>query len=638
MDIRFTIERLLLRGLHYRLFFAAAIIALVSLSAGLLVVLLDPKFDDPGAAIWWSFLRLSDPGYLGDDEGTVSVIISTVVTVLGYVLFLGLLVAILTQWMNGLIGRVESGTTRIRFKNHVLILGWNYRTPAIVLELLETRGRTLRFLKDVGARDLRIVILADHVDAELRSELKTSLGEHWDDRRVVVRAGSPLKLDGLERVAFHDAAAVILPGADFSMAQPGVADAEIIKTLASISGAGEQAGNKPAAVAALHNANRSDIARRAYSGDLEVIGADQLVSQLIAQSTLQPGLWPVYWELLSLLEKNAVFVREQHENRPATIGEARRSYRNAVVIGAIPSGTHKPILNPADETPIEKGDSLVFIAEHYADCEAGDAIEPSAPANISNWGSEISNVETVLIMGWSRIVPKVLENLLDYQRSSLNIDVVGLTPVEERETSIGSVLRAQEAGTIRHVESYFMDPDETARIHPEKYDAVLMVARERLGSEAVADAGTITAYLTVDAVIQDMRKPHFVVELQDDENAPLFRKEDVDAIVSPMIVSYILSQVALEPELGLVLQQLTRSRGTTIQFRTLDLESAAEDCAFVDLREQAAARGETAIGVVTNTAGKRQSHLNPGAGVRWSREEIERVIVIATVSQDNVIQ
>jgi hypothetical protein len=168
MDFRFTIERLLLRGLHYRLLFAAAIVALVSVSAGIMVVLLDPKFHDAGAAIWWSFLRLSDPGYLGDDEGAVSVTISTVVTILGYVLFLGLLVAILTQWMNTLIERVESGTTRIRFKNHVLILGWNHRTPSIVLELLETRGRALRFLAESGASRLRIVILAECVDAHMR--------------------------------------------------------------------------------------------------------------------------------------------------------------------------------------------------------------------------------------------------------------------------------------------------------------------------------------------------------------------------------------------------------------------------------------------------------------------------------------
>ena len=42
---------------------------------------------DAGIAeeLWWSFLRLTDPGYLGDDEGTSRRIISTLLTVAGYV-------------------------------------------------------------------------------------------------------------------------------------------------------------------------------------------------------------------------------------------------------------------------------------------------------------------------------------------------------------------------------------------------------------------------------------------------------------------------------------------------------------------------------------------------------------------------
>ena len=98
--LRFTVERLLVRGVHYRLSAAVLIIVSVALLAGGLVRLLDPQFETLSGSVWWAFLRLSDPGYLGDDEGTVSRTVSTVVTVLGYVLFLGLLVAILTQWMN----------------------------------------------------------------------------------------------------------------------------------------------------------------------------------------------------------------------------------------------------------------------------------------------------------------------------------------------------------------------------------------------------------------------------------------------------------------------------------------------------------------------------------------------------------
>ena len=631
MDIRFTLERLMLRGLHYRLIFAAAIIAFVAISAGLLVVLLDPKFDDPGEGIWWSFLRLSDPGYLGDDEGVASVSISTVVTVLGYVLFLGLLVAILTQWMNTLILRVESGTTRVAFKNHILILGWNHRTPSIVLELLLTGGRALRFLKSSGAHRLRVVILAEQVDAELREELRSSLGERWDDRCVVLRSGSPLRLDGLERAAFHDAAAVILPGADFAAARPGVADSEVIKTLAAISQYGRQAGHTPLAVAALHYSNRCDVARRAYGGELELIAANQLVSRLMAQCTLQRRLWPVYWELFSLNEDNALFVRELDGESVTEIGQARLACPNAVVIGVIPSKTRKPILNPPGDMRINSGDALIYIAKRFADCTITDVVAPASPPQGPGWLPVSSEIETVLILGWSRKVPKVLAELLSNPQKPLKIDVAGITPIDEREISIDSVISAQRAGTVRQIEVNFMDPDVMNEIQPERYDAVLMIARERMGDEPIADAATLSAYLTVETLLAGAEGPHVVAEVLEEENETLLDAERCDAIVSPMVISYILSQVALEPELGLIFQELTQSFGTTILFRSLESRTEKAVCSFSDLAAQAAARGETAIGVVTSSAGDRQTRLNPGAESRWACEDIEQVIVLGAV-------
>jgi len=630
-NTRFNIERWLLRGLHYRLIFAAVIIAFVSLSGGLLVFLLDPGFADAGEAVWWSFLRLSDPGYLGDDEGVVSVTVSTIVTVLGYVLFLGLLVAILTEWMYKLIGRVESGTTRLAFKHHILILGWHDRTPSIALELLETGGRVARFLKDSGARNLRIVILAERVDAELREELKSSLGARWDDRSVVLRSGSPLKLEGLERAAFHDAATVILPGADFATARPGVADSEIIKTLASISQAGRQAGRTPLAVAALYNVNRGDVARRAYSGDLEVIAADQIVSRVMAQCALHPGLWPVYKELFDLNGDNALFVRELEGDHVTDIRQARLACQNAIIIGLIPSEVRGPILNPPSDTRIKAGDALIFIAKNFADCTVAGVSAPTSLEPIPGWHSASTEIKSVLILGWSRNVPQVLAEMLGYQQKHLEIDAVGITPIDEREIKLSSVLSAQRAGTVRQLEVNFMDPEGMAEINPEIYDTVLMIARERLGDEAVADAATISAYLTVDTLRTCSEGPHVVAEVLDEENAVLFDGDRVDAIATPMIISYILSQVALEPELGLIFQELTQFSGTTILFRSLKPGVRKADCSFSEIVAQAASKGETAIGVVVTGAGANRTILNPGSESRWAYEHIEQVIVLGTV-------
>ncbi|MCP3882774.1 MAG: hypothetical protein GY701_30920, partial [Sulfitobacter sp.] len=51
--------------------------------------------------------------YLGDDEGVAKATVSTVVTVLGYILFMGALIAILVQWLSDTMDRLELGLTPV---------------------------------------------------------------------------------------------------------------------------------------------------------------------------------------------------------------------------------------------------------------------------------------------------------------------------------------------------------------------------------------------------------------------------------------------------------------------------------------------------------------------------------------------
>ena len=62
------------------------VIVLLSLAAGTLVYYVLEDFKSYADAIWWGFLRLTDPGYLGDDHGALKRTVSTILTVLGYVL------------------------------------------------------------------------------------------------------------------------------------------------------------------------------------------------------------------------------------------------------------------------------------------------------------------------------------------------------------------------------------------------------------------------------------------------------------------------------------------------------------------------------------------------------------------------
>ena len=200
--VKFRLEGLLLRGTGFRLILIAASIGVISVLAGTVVLFTEGGFDSPFQAFWWAFLRLSDPGYLGDDVGTVRRVVSTVLTVLGYVIFMGALVAIMIQWLNDTLRRLEAGYTPIASDDHVLVVGYTSRTTTILAEMLESEGRVQRFLRRHDAAKLRLVLLDDEVSAERRYELAERLGDLYDDRQIILRSGTPLRIEHLLRVAW----------------------------------------------------------------------------------------------------------------------------------------------------------------------------------------------------------------------------------------------------------------------------------------------------------------------------------------------------------------------------------------------------------------------------------------------------
>ncbi|UCG73637.1 MAG: hypothetical protein JSV45_04500 [Chromatiales bacterium] len=629
--LQFTLERLLLRGVHYRLLAAVLIVLSVAVIAGVVVRLLDPQFEELSGAVWWAFLRLSDPGYLGDDEGVVSRSVSTAVTVLGYVLFLGLLIAIMTQWMNAWIERVEAGLSELRISDHILILGWNHRTPYIVLELLRTKGRVSRFLKKHDAATLRIVILAEAVDVSLRDTLRSALGAYWDDRRVILRNGSPLHLDGLERASFRTAAAIILPGADFAIARPGVSDAEAVKALASISHHAGDNDRCPQAVAAFYNANRRQVAKAAYAGPLEAVDADQSVARILAQSALEPGLWGVYAELLSINEGNSLFVHAMRDGLEASFTELRAGAGDSTLIGLFRGSTQTVRLNPPPDTVVSQGDQLIFIAQRYEDCQIEAGATPqdltSTPIKLGDDGTV---ARRILILGWSRKVPLLVQELLYYPDAVREIDIVSIAPGAQREDA----LAAMDYEAVRYRTANFLDPDELESLAPETYDNIILVARERLGDEAVADAATLSACVTLGMMPSMKGGPHVTVEILEEENLPLFGKRATDVMLSPMAVSYVLSQVALAPSLRRVYRALVHPSGAHIALRKLKSQAEGAHVLFGEVSATANLQGELAIGLLSPNINEGRVILNPGDDLSWEHNP-EDCVVVLTVDTDH---
>ncbi len=643
--LKFYLERLILRGVHYRLLVIAAVIGLVSAVAGMLAAAASKDIASTSVGIWWAFLRITDPGYLGDDKGIFVAALSTVVTILGVVLFMGSLIAIMTQWLSETIRTLESGVTPIVQEDHILVLGWSNRTPTVVRELVLSEGRVRRFLRRRGARKLRIVILSEEVSTERRYELRDYLGPYWDENQIIFRSGTPLRTEHLQRVDLMHAAAIIIPGSEIEFGGSDAADMRTIKTLLSISKSGRVEGNAelPLLVAEIFDARKLPVAKVAYGGQIEILASDSLISLLIAQNVRHRWLSHVYSELLTHAEaSNEIYIRKCPEFAGVRLQDLVDGFTKAIILGVIRSEAdgYRPILNPPDGFMVESDDRLVFLARRYRDTEPPSGYTPK-PTNRGVHPRDTEEVKLkrrILLMGWNDKIPALINEFDNYENETFEIDILSSIPIARRDLRMARYAAVHPKRVkIGHIEGDYAAPSDLIKIQPADYDNVVIVGCDWLESTEEADARTILGHLLLRKILADKReKPDVLLELLDPENHALFEDEMDEVLVSPMILSHILAHVALRPDLNAVFHELFSSGGIEIFFRsTKYYDLVGKEANFRDLQDAVSLRGEIALGVRIHADATMRAggiELNPERRKSWTfSTEDELVVLTASV-------
>jgi ion channel POLLUX/CASTOR len=638
--LKFWLERLVLRGAHYRLLIIAALIGALSTVAGAIVHVLGAGVEGGlSSAVWWAFLRLSDPGYLGDDVGTLQRFISTILTVLGYVVFLGALVAIMTQWLNDRMRALEAGLTPIAQRDHVLIIGWTNRTPAIVRELVMSDARVRRFLRLHGTRTLRIAILAEQVTTRLNIELRERLGSWWNERQIILRTGSPLRIEHLQRVDFIHAAAVIMPAHDLGGGGPDQADTRTIKTLLSMANHphAPDAADLPLAVAEIFDARHIDVARRAYRGPVEILASDAIIGRLLAQNIRHTGLSHVYGELLTHGLGNEIYVRGCEELAGLRFGELLHRFEEAVLLGlvGVEDRAFLPALNPPLDTRIRESDRLVLLARSYAATTPGQAARAATHATVGERLPlvRLDRPRRVLLLGWSHKAPAMLRELDSYSGERFQIDVVSTTSPARRQTLLHRHGVTLARTTLHHIEADYATPAVLEQTHVADYDNVVLLGSDRFESGEESDARSILGYLLLrDQLPAD--GPAVLVELLDPGNRALFRDMTGEFLISPVILSHMLAQVALRRELRSVFDLLFGPGGAEIAFRApANYRLDGVRASFREIEAAVAARGEIGLGVRAGgaTAERRPGvSLNPPREQQWLLGDKDEIVVLTT--------
>ena len=572
-QIKFSLERMLGGGALLQLLLAWAIVLLVAVTGGFLAYFLSRGEFGLAEEFWWSFLRLTDPGYLGDDEGMGRRIISTILTVAGYVLFMGTLVAIMTQWLFRQMRNFELGQTPVSFRNHTVLLGWTSRTLPIVRELLSP----------VIPRDQvnKIAVLADDITDGPTAEVRGERISGKDRRRIVLRSGSLLNPEHLTRVAIENARTIIIPSRSNFAEQTLSADADIIKVLLSLHTQfkGRQG---PRVIAELQDARKVPVALHTYQGYLQLIASDLIIARILLRSILYPGLSGAVNALL-IDPNQAQFIPESAErfvgkqwrqvfasSNAATPCGVLRLTRNA-----LQQNERQTLLAPAADMVIKSGDEILYLASSYRDIQlhqravgyraqkvAEHLVAPIRPAK-----------RNVLILGWSNRVLTLLAEMANDDRTQYSVCNVSSSPLNEREM----LFAERQLEGSRQLQVEWLQADYTTETAMQKlqvhhFDSVILFSSDRLASGEEADARSIVAFMVLDYLLakgNPRLRPHIMVELHDPSNAAYVNHSHNEVLVSSVIVSHVLAQVAVYPQLRAVYEQLLSADGARLALRFL---------------------------------------------------------------------
>ena len=569
--MRFRLERLLIRGpLHQLVLIVIVIIGLSVVCGGLYYLSAEPKVP-LHEAVWWAFLRLTDPGYLGDDEGAFKRIISTFLTVAGYVVFLGALIAIMTQSLYQSLRRLESGLTPITAIGHIVILGYVEATPSIVRNLFAAGSRLSRFLRRADVSAPMVAILHPDVSYGLADDLKAHLKESADLNKTIFRSGSLLRDDDLDRINVDHASVVIVPADDRSSSDALMADARTIKALHSIHSRSQLLGKQePTAVAEIYDRRMEQVAKNLYGSRLNVVASNRFIAQVIAHCMVEPGFAVALPMLLSVGELPGLLVKSIPEFAGGTWEELRSQLRSVIPVGLIRSEPPKVYLCPKNTTIVAADDLLVFVGASIADLDH----DLSAGTHFgykrllaSGLKTELATAapQRVLLLGWSVKIVDFIEALATAPSNVEEITILSLTNLEEREKTLSSV---DSAIKIRHVEADYASADVVEPILNEGFSSIVFVASERLSEVTDRDARTILGFFQLTRLLPATRsaKARLVVELVDPENESILRYRRSEVVISPVIISHVMANIALRPELELVLKAIVSSRRYSLVF------------------------------------------------------------------------
>jgi Trk K+ transport system NAD-binding subunit len=544
---------------------------------------------------------------LGGATGAPLRVMMSVLLALVALLYVSTLVGLITTALTERLSALRRGRSTVLEQGHAVVLGWSEQVFTVVSELAAANA---------NQRRAAVAVLADRDKTAMEEALSTKVGP-VGRTRLICRSGPTTDPAVLTLTSPATAGVVLVLPHD----EPD-ADAEVVKTLLALRAALAGEGTRPPVVAAVRDDRYRLAACLAAGPGGVVLESDTVTAQLIVQAARRPGLSLVHQELLDFAGDELYLITEPAlAGRP--FGDALLSYPTSSVVGMMREGT--PLLNPPPQTPMAPGDLLIVISRDDDTAWLEDCAELIEKAAMASGPATPARPERVLLLGWNRRAPLIVDQLRRRARPGSAVDVVANGgEVTVRQVSVADAHSGTDLTlTLHHGD--VTRPETLRRLDVHSYDSVIVLGQDPAPEQPTDDPDNrtlVTLLLLRQLEEATGRELPVVTELIDDRNralAPI--SPGADVIISGKLIGLLMAQISQNRHLAAVFEELFSADGTGVRLRpATDYVLPGRETSFATVVAAARHHGECAIGYRSH----HDSSTSPGYGVRINPPKAER--------------
>ncbi|WVM93236.1 hypothetical protein ULG90_04190 [Halopseudomonas pachastrellae] len=242
-------------------------------------------------------------------------------------------------------------------------------TIPLVQEILDVNGGIQRLLKARLTKRLRLVILAEEVTAEHVHELRAIPLIRRNMGNIILRSGTALQPEDLDRAACLQAAVVLIPGRMQTAGGLVSSDVETIKALLTLQPRlSSEVSHRPMWLRRWMTGASLPSCSAPIPAHWKCWRATRWLAGCFAQSIIHPGLPELFGEVLTVYDGNEFYIRSTDNCVGMTLADIGSRAPEAIVCGLMrpDGGSWQTWLNAPSAEVIRAGDKVVMLARDYA--------------------------------------------------------------------------------------------------------------------------------------------------------------------------------------------------------------------------------------------------------------------------------